>query len=383
MNRIALSAVLVLAGGWTLAPADDPDWPNLDFTRHDAFQAIDAEGDGTFPLTDPVRMRGVILNRPGDMVDVTADAPEFLGGQWQIVLAAVDLPADAWDDADFGGTALWIGQKYGNLPFIGDPAQSYTAAEWVAEIARLNHDPTTGRRFRPGDLVELHARAPGLFHAGKTNINEQHTNAPEQDFDLHLLQPGFGLPAPHVITLADLKHANDTYIFDGSRQTGPERHQGSLVRITNVSFVDAGAWGPGATLTVQDATGRTFPVLLGRGRCFSIYAAPAPPFDILGILDQEDDDGNDGYKHGYRLWVMGYDGSAFMIPSYPADYDGDNDVDLTDYGVFLTCYNGPAKAPAQTPCDDADFDSDGDVDLTDYGTFLDCYNGPGKAPACP
>jgi hypothetical protein len=29
-----------------------------------------------------------------------------------------------------------------------------------------------------------------------------------------------------------------------------------------------------------------------------------------------------------------------------------------------------------------DFDDDGDVDLTDYGEFLDCYNGPNKPPAC-
>jgi hypothetical protein len=63
------------------------------------------------------------------------------------------------------------------------------------------------------------------------------------------------------------------------------------------------------------------------------------------------------------------------------DFDNDNDVDLTDYGAFLDCYNGPNKPPADT-CTffGSDFDRDGDVDLSDYGGFLTCYNGPGKLP---
>jgi hypothetical protein len=64
------------------------------------------------------------------------------------------------------------------------------------------------------------------------------------------------------------------------------------------------------------------------------------------------------------------------------DFDLDGDVDLTDYGSFLSCYNGPGNPPGQSGCDDADFDNDGDVDLSDYGVFLGCYNGPNKPPAC-
>jgi glycoprotein endo-alpha-1,2-mannosidase len=64
------------------------------------------------------------------------------------------------------------------------------------------------------------------------------------------------------------------------------------------------------------------------------------------------------------------------------DSDCDGDVDLTDYGEFLRCYNGPARPPADVGCEAMDFDGDGDVDLADYGAFLDCYNGPNKPPAC-
>jgi hypothetical protein len=69
-------------------------------------------------------------------------------------------------------------------------------------------------------------------------------------------------------------------------------------------------------------------------------------------------------------------------PPAPGDFDLDGDVDLSDYGQFLDCYNGPGNPPAQPDCDAADFDLDRDVDLSDYGQFLDCYNGPSKPPAC-
>jgi hypothetical protein len=70
----------------------------------------------------------------------------------------------------------------------------------------------------------------------------------------------------------------------------------------------------------------------------------------------------------------------------PQDADGDGDVDLSDYGDFLSCYNGPAKpynaGGDPTACVCFDNDNDGDVDLSDYGDFLTCYNGPGNPPGC-
>jgi hypothetical protein len=69
----------------------------------------------------------------------------------------------------------------------------------------------------------------------------------------------------------------------------------------------------------------------------------------------------------------------------PQDADGDGDVDLTDYGQFLSCYAGPENPwlgpDALCACFDAD--NDLDVDLSDYGIFLGCYNGPENPPACP
>jgi hypothetical protein len=68
----------------------------------------------------------------------------------------------------------------------------------------------------------------------------------------------------------------------------------------------------------------------------------------------------------------------------PQDTDGDHDVDLTDFGVFQTCFNGPNRSYGgpgtiadKCKCLDVDPD-DLDVDLTDFGKFQSCFNGPNR-----
>jgi hypothetical protein len=73
---------------------------------------------------------------------------------------------------------------------------------------------------------------------------------------------------------------------------------------------------------------------------------------------------------------------VLTLDYHAADFDRDGDVDLTDYGYFLSCFNGPGKPPARGVCGPADLDEDGDVDLADYGAFLACYNGPARPPGC-
>ena len=46
--------------------------------------------------------------------------------------------------------------------------------------------------------------------------------------------------------------------------------------------------------------------------------------------------------------------------------------------AYTRC-NEPAKEP---DCDGADLDADGDVDLTDFGVFQGCFNGPNRPPMC-
>ena len=224
MRRMSPAVAMVVATLAGTARAQEPDWTAMPYTLHSAYEAVDANGYGTFPVTDPVRMRGVLLNRPQDMLKGTAGAPGFMGGQWQVFFQTAD-------PGDWGGTAMWMGQNIGNIR--GNPADNYTNAEWVGEMARLNHDAASGHRFRPGDLVEVRARAPGLFNAGKTNINEQHYKDPQQDFDIVLIQANVGLPAPTPITLSDVKDAGDAFRFDPTRTSGPELYQSTLVQIAD------------------------------------------------------------------------------------------------------------------------------------------------------
>jgi PKD repeat protein len=58
------------------------------------------------------------------------------------------------------------------------------------------------------------------------------------------------------------------------------------------------------------------------------------------------------------------------------DFDGDGDVDLTDYGHLQVCYTGPLAGPPEPGCEDADFNGDNSVDQNDFGVFQACMSGP-------
>lgn len=59
------------------------------------------------------------------------------------------------------------------------------------------------------------------------------------------------------------------------------------------------------------------------------------------------------------------------------DFDGDGDVDLTDFATFGQCFGGANNPPAAgCPAGvDADSDGDGDVDLTDFALFAQNFTG--------
>ncbi|MEE9297109.1 MAG: endonuclease/exonuclease/phosphatase family protein [Phycisphaerae bacterium] len=69
-------------------------------------------------------------------------------------------------------------------------------------------------------------------------------------------------------------------------------------------------------------------------------------------------------------------------PSLPADFEGDNDVDLWDFTVFTDCVGGPDSPPLPTSpaclhlcLDRFDLDADGDVDLHDLALLLQLFTG--------
>lgn len=54
------------------------------------------------------------------------------------------------------------------------------------------------------------------------------------------------------------------------------------------------------------------------------------------------------------------------------DEDGDNEIELVDFFGFKACYGGGPYTP-DDPCAVHDIDQDGDVDLDDFGAFLTVY----------
>ncbi|MDY7011188.1 MAG: hypothetical protein SVV80_10625 [Planctomycetota bacterium] len=268
---------------------------------HWEIQTVDANGVGTF--SGSATVIGVILNNHENMLDSTYNAPGWMGAQWQIFIQSVEVQ-------DYAGTACWMGQKYGNFPFNPD-IESYTEAEWAGEMNRLNYDPGTGHHFRRGDLVQVAANFTG-FYGGKTNINEGHKKSVLMDFDITLVQSGYGLPTPEVITLAMVMDPDDgdanTHedIFDQTRLSGGEYYQGRYVRINELTIVDSSGWGQEAwgsrICTVTDGTGRIFKLRMPRGSMVDLGDVPTGEFDVIGIFNQESDSGADG-TFGYELYV--------------------------------------------------------------------------------
>ncbi|MCK5272056.1 MAG: hypothetical protein KAJ52_05745 [Sedimentisphaerales bacterium] len=303
---------------------------------HWNFQAVDSVGNTTYFTPEVVTLEGIILNSPEEMLDPTPGAPVFMGGQWQMFIQGEEKTDDPCYHA---GTALWMGQNYGNLPWV-QPDGSYTDQEWVAELCRLNHNPDNGYLFTPGDRVCVTGYYS--FYNGKNNINEGHSKDPTYDFTIELIEPGVGLPQPELVMLDDLKDEYDIFIFDQNRETGCEYYQGRLVRLNDVSFTtDPNQWDAGATLEITDGT-KTFPVKLGIGS--GIYPGSnnlTDTFDVVGIMDQEDDTGDNTYKKGYRIWVTNYDGNGLVLRdrgyrrgNLPGDIDGDGRVDLLDFAMI-------------------------------------------------
>ncbi len=104
-----------------------------------------------------------------------------------------------------------------------------------------------------------------------------------------------------------------------------------------------------------------------------------------------------GATHAHIAWRVTEDGGEdAIVIAMPRvigrpvaqDVDDDGDVDLTDFGAFSACFNGPNRLWAGSPlagqgCACVDLDGDGDVDLADFGGFSACFNGPNRPPACP
>jgi len=314
MLRLHLIAAAAAVSAGSAAFAQD--WQSVPVVKHSVYQAVNDDGRSAYSGVFPIRLIGVVLNDTEDWLDPTPafslptgwppPPPPQMGGEAEFYIQAVDLDGTAWDDDpgaafdDFGGTACWMGQNYGNL-WLQDGDLSYSDAEWPAELGRLNLQGGTGVTdpIRAGDLVEIRARG-GLHYEGKMNVNEQHSIDPANDFEIVRLAAGYGLPTPVELSLSDLKTAADAFVFDPTRAAGPEHYQSTRVKLKGVWVASPADWSANNDITVTDGV-RTFQVHLGLDAGFDgteLFAA-GEPFDVVGILDQAASDGvysTDGYQ---------------------------------------------------------------------------------------
>jgi hypothetical protein len=258
----------------------------------------------------------VILNDPEEMLDPAyhpGATGVSSGGQYQMFIQAVAA-------GDRGGTALFMSQ----MSFVA--GNNYDETTWSNEMRRVMYDGN-GRKFRKGDLVEVTARK-ALFFNGKRNINEAHRTMVSNNFDIALVRPNTVLPQAEPLTLADLKHADDSAIFDELRATGGEHWQGMRVRIDGIRLATTNGWGQTAwsdrICTATDDTGRTLTLRMPR-----TDLGPAPEtskwFSATGILNQENSPTN-----GYELFVQEIgpeleirsDPASGMALGFAADYEG-------------------------------------------------------------
>ena len=62
----------------------------------------------------------------------------------------------------------------------------------------------------------------------------------------------------------------------------------------------------------------------------------------------------------------------------PGDFDGDGDVDQTDFGHLQRCFSGAGVHQNEAACADARLDVDMDVDQNDFGIFQACFSGANR-----
>jgi hypothetical protein len=86
-----------------------------------------------------------------------------------------------------------------------------------------------------------------------------------------------------------------------------------------------------------------------------------------------------GYAWGENVGWINLDDAehyvaAEVCPACVGDLDGDDVVDLTDFGLFAAAFNTVLGDADYNPC--ADLDHDGVIDLTDFTAFGGVYGEP-------
>ncbi|MFQ5494935.1 MAG: M28 family peptidase [Phycisphaerae bacterium] len=105
------------------------------------------------------------------------------------------------------------------------------------------------------------------------------------------------------------------------------------------------------------------------------YHTPADSVDTPDYID---------YAFATRVarstvgFLVDHAGVAVILPD--ADFNGDGNVDRSDFDQFALCFSGDGVAPTDPVCDFFDLDADGDVDCLDGELLAAVWTAPGDPP---
>ncbi|MEP0843905.1 MAG: PQQ-binding-like beta-propeller repeat protein [Phycisphaerae bacterium] len=88
---------------------------------------------------------------------------------------------------------------------------------------------------------------------------------------------------------------------------------------------------------------------------------------------------------GNMLYLSSYDGNVYAFSSGPgnvvtADFDGDLDVDMADFGHLQACLTPTGVLGVEPGCADANLNGDSVVNKDDVTRFIQCFSGPMLQP---
>ena len=146
-----------------------------------------------------------------------------------------------------------------------------------------------------------------------------------------------------------------------------------------VNILSCGASGPSAYFQTT-GTSMAAPHVSGLvALMYSVEPALTPDEVRQLLCDNADDLGAPGFDPYFGCGRINARATLQAVLALGAcgDFDGDGDVDLTDFATFQLCFAGSANPPAATcPAGvDADCDNDGDVDLADFLIFQQNFTG--------
>lgn len=168
---------------------------------------------------------------------------------------------------------------------------------------------------------------------------------------------------------------NDVHLFDYVETPGPASYTVTFVKAADPSPADLDGDG--------DVDGVDFGLFLAARGHSEGDPAYNPAADLDGdgtvtFVDQQ------LWLAAYRAFVEDQQATAptpiFLTGGYRGDLDGDEDVDMVDFGLLQQCLTG-VDGTADPACEAATLDADNDVDVDDLQILIECAAGSAVTPS--